>query len=132
MNKQGSMISGLLDTFATLFSIALQYGVPLAKLIDKMKGTRFEPSGFTRHEEIPIAKSIMDYIGRWLEIKFLSNESDIDNEFNEEDEEEETFTPQQQEQKTEYSGDVCKCGGMLVQTGSCTTCRECGEGGGCG
>jgi len=72
--KEGSTISGLLDAFATAISIALQYGVPLATLIDKFSHTRFEPSGFTNNPEIPMAKSIMDYIFRWLASKFLSPE----------------------------------------------------------
>ncbi|HEX9670799.1 MAG TPA: LAGLIDADG family homing endonuclease [Thermoanaerobaculia bacterium] len=72
MAKEGSTISGLMDAFATSISIALQYGVPLQTLIDKFSHTRFEPSGFTKHPEIPIAKSITDYLFRWLASKFLS------------------------------------------------------------
>ena len=75
MAKQGSTISGLMDAFATATSIALQYGVPLATLCDKFAHTRFEPQGFTRNKEIPIAKSITDYIFRWLALKFLPRES---------------------------------------------------------
>jgi ribonucleoside-diphosphate reductase alpha chain len=74
MAKEGSTISGLMDSFATSISIALQYGVPLQTLVDKFSHTRFEPSGFTKHPEIPIAKSITDYIFRWLASKFLSRE----------------------------------------------------------
>jgi len=74
MAKEGSTISGLMDCFATSISIALQYGVPLPVLIRKFVHTRFEPSGFTRNREIPMAKSIMDYIFRWLASKFLSPE----------------------------------------------------------
>ena len=74
MAKEGSTISGLMDAFATSVSIALQYGVPLQTLVDKFSHTRFEPSGFTNNPEIPIAKSIMDYIFRWLASKFLSRE----------------------------------------------------------
>jgi ribonucleoside-diphosphate reductase alpha chain len=77
MAKQGSTISGLMDSFATAISIALQYGVPLQTLVDKFSHTRFEPSGFTKHPEIPIAKSITDYIFRWLASKFLSREDKI-------------------------------------------------------
>src|SRR6202040_1532051 len=72
--KGGSTISGLMDSFATSISIALQYGVPLQTLVDKFTHTRFEPSGFTKNPEIPIAKSITDYIFRWLASKFLSRE----------------------------------------------------------
>ena len=72
MAKEGSTISGLMDAFATSISLALQYGVPLQVLVDKFSHTRFEPSGFTKNPEIPIAKSIIDYIFRWLASKFLS------------------------------------------------------------
>jgi len=74
MAKEGSTISGLMDSFATSISIALQYGVPLQTLVDKFSHTRFEPSGFTKNPEIPIAKSITDYIFRWLASKFMSRE----------------------------------------------------------
>jgi len=70
MAKEGSVIAGLMDSFATSISLALQHGVPLHVLIDKFKGTRFEPSGFTGNQEIPIATSIMDYLFRWLAIRF--------------------------------------------------------------
>ena len=72
MAKEGSTISGLMDSFATAISLALQYGVPLQVLVDKFTHTRFEPSGFTSNPQIPIAKSIMDYIFRWLALKFLT------------------------------------------------------------
>ncbi len=70
MAKEGSVIAGLMDSFATSISLALQHGVPLQVLIEKFKGTRFEPSGFTGNQEIPIATSIMDYLFRWLNIRF--------------------------------------------------------------
>ena len=75
MAKEGSTISGLMDSFATMTSLALQHGVPLQLLVDKFTHTRFEPSGFTKNPEIPMAKSVMDYIFKWLAIKFLSRES---------------------------------------------------------
>ncbi|HVT43542.1 MAG TPA: vitamin B12-dependent ribonucleotide reductase [Thermoanaerobaculia bacterium] len=78
MAKEGSTISGLMDSFATMTSLALQHGVPLQLLVDKFTHTRFEPSGFTKNPEIPMAKSIMDYIFKWLAIKFLSRESQTD------------------------------------------------------
>lgn len=74
MAKEGSVISGLMDAFATSVSLALQYGVPLQVLVDKLSHTRFEPSGYTGNKEIPFAKSIMDYIFRWLALRFLSAE----------------------------------------------------------
>jgi len=71
MAKEGSTISGLMDAFATQTSLALQYGVPLRAMVNKFSHMRFEPSGFTRNQEIPIAKSLVDYIFRWLASKFL-------------------------------------------------------------
>jgi ribonucleoside-diphosphate reductase alpha chain len=74
MAKEGSTISGLMDAFATAISMALQYGVPLEALVEKFSHVRFEPSGFTKNAEIPYAKSITDYIFRWLASKFLPAE----------------------------------------------------------
>jgi ribonucleoside-diphosphate reductase alpha chain len=74
MAKEGSTISGLMDTFATTVSVALQYGVPLHDLVHKFAHVRFEPSGFTANPEIPIAKSIVDYIFRWMGSRFLPPE----------------------------------------------------------
>ena len=71
MAKEGSTVSGLMDTFATSVSLALQYGVPLRDLVNKFAHVRFEPSGFTGNQEIPIAKSIVDYIFRWMGSRFL-------------------------------------------------------------
>ena len=71
MAKEGSTVSGLMDSFATTVSVALQYGVPLRDLVNKFAHVRFEPSGFTGNSEIPIAKSIVDYIFRWLGSRFL-------------------------------------------------------------
>ena len=74
MSKEGSSISGLMDSFATAISLALQYGVPLSTLVDKFIHSRFEPSGFTGNKEIPMAKSVMDYIFRYLALRFLQKE----------------------------------------------------------
>src|SRR5262249_57783572 len=75
MAKEGSTISGFADAFAQAISYALQYGVPLQALVDKFSHVRFEPSGMTRNPEIKFAKSIVDYIFRWLATKFLSPEA---------------------------------------------------------
>jgi ribonucleoside-diphosphate reductase alpha chain len=72
MAKEGSTVSGLMDAFATAVSIALQHGVPLKVLCEKFAHTRFEPSGWTGNEQIGYAKSLMDYIFRWLNLRFLS------------------------------------------------------------
>jgi len=74
MNKEGSVIKGLVDSFATAISIGLQYGVPLKLWVDKFAHVRFEPSGFTQNPQIRVAKSIVDYVFRWLALKFLSLE----------------------------------------------------------
>ena len=70
--KEGSTVSGLMDSFATAVSLALQHGVPMKLMCEKFQHTRFEPAGFTGNPEIPIAKSIMDYIFRWLELRFVT------------------------------------------------------------
>jgi ribonucleoside-diphosphate reductase alpha chain len=72
MAKEGSTISGLMDSFATAISLTLQYGVPLEALVEKFSHMRFEPAGYTKNPEIPIAKSLVDYIFRWLASKFLT------------------------------------------------------------
>jgi ribonucleoside-diphosphate reductase alpha chain len=72
MAKEGSTLSGIMDAFALSVSISLQYGVPLRALVDKFVNARFEPSGYTGNPEIRYAKSIVDYIGRWLGAKFIS------------------------------------------------------------
>ncbi|MCS7109708.1 MAG: vitamin B12-dependent ribonucleotide reductase, partial [Candidatus Micrarchaeota archaeon] len=78
MSKEGSTISGLMDAFATSISIALQYGVPLKTLVKKFVHMRFEPSGYTSHPNIRFAKSLMDYIFRWMALKFLTKEEQIE------------------------------------------------------
>jgi ribonucleoside-diphosphate reductase alpha chain len=74
MAKEGSTVSGLMDSFATAISLSLQHGVPLKVLCEKFAHTRFEPSGWTGNEHIGYAKSIMDYIFRWLQLRFLSGQ----------------------------------------------------------
>ena len=74
MAKEGSTLSGVMDGLALSLSIGLQYGVPLKALVDKLKNTRFEPSGFTQNPEIRYASSILDYLARWLGGKFISSD----------------------------------------------------------
>jgi ribonucleoside-diphosphate reductase alpha chain len=74
MAKEGSTVSGLMDAFATSVSLALQHGVPLKVLCEKFAHTRFEPSGWTGNAQIGYAKSLMDYMFRWLNLRFLSGE----------------------------------------------------------
>src|SRR4029450_10393602 len=93
MAKEGSTISGFADAFAQAISYALQYGVPLQALVDKFSHVRFEPSGMTRNPEIRFAKSIVDYIFRWMAAKFLSPEAQFRAGVN--NREEVTTTPEQ-------------------------------------
>src|SRR5260370_13525871 len=72
MAKGGSTLSGFMDGFALSVSIGLQYGVPVKALVDKFINTRFEPAGYTGHPAIPYAKSVLDYIARWLGGRFIS------------------------------------------------------------
>jgi len=72
MAKAGSTISGLMECFGAVVSVSLQHGVPLKVLCDKLSHTRFEPSGWTGNPELGYAKSIMDYLFRWIELRFLS------------------------------------------------------------
>src|SRR6185295_7407913 len=78
MAKEGSTISGLMDTIGVLTSMAIQYGVPLEVLVQKFSHVRFEPSGFTKNADIPIAKSLIDYIFRFFGLRFLSAEARAD------------------------------------------------------
>ena len=77
MAKDGSVISGLMNTIALMTSVSLQHGVPLEFFVNKFSHIRFEPSGFTNNKDIPIAKSIIDYVFRWLGLQFLPD-SQID------------------------------------------------------
>jgi ribonucleoside-diphosphate reductase alpha chain len=146
MAKEGSTISGLMDAFACATSIALQYGVPLHTLVDKFSHTRFEPSGFTKNPEIPIAKSITDYIFRWLASRYLSRDEKAAAGVILRDE-----PPQLPEAAAEpgaaatiafesskvtflYQQDApsChECGAIMVRNGSCYKCLNCGSTSGC-
>ena len=77
MAKEGSTVGGIMDSFGTALSIALQYGVPLEVLVNKFSHTRFEPMGHTSNKDIRIAKSVVDYIARWLGLTFLSTDSSV-------------------------------------------------------
>ena len=132
MAKQGSVVSGLMDTVATSISMALQYGVPLKVLVDKFSHSRFEPAGFTNNPQIPIAKSIVDYIFRWLGQKFLTVEDQPQPEkaapvtsMQMEDMEKQVF-------QTQADAPPCpECGSIMVRNGSCYKCLNCGSTSGC-
>ena len=145
MAKEGSAISGLMDSFATAISLALQYGVPLKVLIDKFSHTRFEPSGHTGNPEVPYAKSIVDYIFRWLASKFLPREEQVQAGVHVTDKPlsstvqivsvKPAGTPQMNDLKSMYALDdapTCAgCGSIMVRNGSCYKCMNCGETSGC-
>jgi ribonucleoside-diphosphate reductase alpha chain len=149
MAKEGSTISGLMDTIATLTSIALQYGVPLEALVNKFSHVRFEPAGFTKNPEIPMAKSLTDYIFRYLGTRYLDPEQQEaagirspDSPYeepplssslprsaggppNEDDDEGHAFNPQS-------DAPACyDCGAIMVRNGSCYRCLNCGATNGC-
>lgn len=149
MAKEGSTISGLMDTIATLTSIALQYGVPLEALVAKFSHVRFEPSGFTSNPDIPIAKSLTDYIFRYLGIRFLNKSQQkaaglLPSAHDQEPSSElliprrtkgapaqrskdlgHTFNPQS-------DAPACPdCGAIMVRSGSCYECLNCGGTTGC-
>jgi ribonucleoside-diphosphate reductase alpha chain len=158
MSKEGSIISGLMDGFATAVSLALQYGVPLKVLVDKFSHMRFEPSGFTNNERIPIAKSVCDYIFRWLAMKFLPQDEQpttttaetttiapmlekipleseavrrigdaagTASDLQREREEKRIFRQQAD------APPCSECGSIMVRSGSCYKCLNCGATSGC-
>lgn len=139
MSKEGSTISGLMDAFATSVSVALQYGVPLDHLIKKFSHARFEPSGFTGNKQIPIAKSPIDYIFRWIEKMYVGEQKE---ELTEEQEEYfgnhvrdaiETIKNWKEDgnQSYEDSPSCSECGNIMKRSGTCYTCMECGGTSGC-
>ncbi len=134
MAKEGSTISGLMDSFATAVSMALQYGVPLQVLVDKFQHVRFEPSGWTGSQEIPYAKSIMDYIFRWIGSRYISptyKQSEAGETLKLRPTEEE---PQQTLpfQTGTMDAPICaECGSLMTINGSCYKCENCGSTSGC-
>ena len=158
MAKEGSTISGFADAFAQAVSYSLQYGVPLQVLVDKFSHVRFEPSGLTRNPDIRIAKSIVDYVFRWLASKFLSAEAQFEAGVNVENtgpasaDEQLTLTeptlartgdepPKERESadKPRYgivndqdAPPCATCGAIMVRNGTCYKCVNCGATSGCG
>ena len=142
--KEGSTISGLMDTIGILTSMALQYGVPLDVLVSKFSHVRFEPSGFTKNPEIPLAKSLIDYIFRFLGAKFLSPDQHVAVGLGLPDRGESTdraaatalaaidhvveelgFSPQSD------APSCADCGSIMIRNGSCYKCLNCGATSGC-
>jgi ribonucleoside-diphosphate reductase alpha chain len=147
MAKEGSTISGLMDAFATSISMALQYGVPLEALVEKFSHVRFEPSGFTKNPEIPYAKSITDYIFRWLASKFLSAERQeavgVQHSENSLKPHSGPVTPVSVRSdrapeapaaaiRAQFDAPPCHyCGSIMIRNGSCYRCANCGSTSGC-
>jgi ribonucleoside-diphosphate reductase alpha chain len=153
MAKEGSTISGLMDSFATAVSLALQHGVPLRLLVDKFSRMRFEPSGFTGNPEFPRATSVMDYLFRWLGAKFLRTEGD--DEATEDSKPVESPAPTMsavaaspvvvidesgpKPSRSQMYGFLVRtdaptcpeCGSIMVPNGSCHKCTNCGTTSGC-
>lgn len=135
MAKEGSTVSGLMDSFATAVSLALQYGVPLRVLCDKFSHTRFEPSGWSGNPKIGYAKSLADYLFRWLELRFLKGEQGLLFELPKrtQPQREVTSAVEGLGQVVEL-GDApsCQfCGSLMVRNGSCYRCMTCGSTSGC-
>src|SRR5262249_40561247 len=159
MAKEGSTISGFADAFAQAISYALQYGVPLQDLVDKFSHVRFEPSGMTRTPDVRFAKSIVDYIFRWMAAKFLSPEAQFRAGVNNREEVTVT-TPEQLPldvkgmaapsssssfvslaakapasfaaiQNQEDAPPCSTCGSIMVRSGACYKCTNCGTTSGC-
>ena len=143
MAKEGSTVSGLMDAFATAISLSLQYGVPLKVLADKFAHTRFEPSGFTNNPDLPIAKSITDYIFRWLALKFLPAEGETESMMEAEAKKVTAHVPRvsppivaSKEMQSAFLNQAdappCPvCGTITVRNGACYKCHNCGATTGC-
>lgn len=148
ISKEGSVISGLMDSFAKAVSIGLQYGVPLEVLVNKFVHVRFEPYGFTNNPNIRIAKSIVDYLFRWLAMKFLPEEAQRSvgiNVLSATEGAEGSVEPQanlfQTGNKNKILTDtfdnqsdapVCDtCGSIMVRNATCYKCLNCGSSSGC-
>jgi ribonucleoside-diphosphate reductase alpha chain len=134
MAKEGSTISGLMDSFATAVSYALQYGVPLKFFVDKFSHVRFEPSGWTGNPQVPYAKSIMDYIFRWLAAKFLGPEYAIGEAGDAPVLKPTEPDPQQALPFAPAVADApmcAECGSIMTRNGSCYKCGNCGGTSGC-
>ena len=161
MAKEGSTVSGLMDSFALATSIALQHGVPLKLLCEKFAHTRFEPSGWTSNPDIGFAKSIMDYIFRWLQLRFLTGQQQFlfenlrpkqgisgqgpgISEANESSRGLPTPDPRSLNPGSVHAADAlagiidlgdaptCSfCGSIMTRNGSCYRCGSCGSTSGC-
>ena len=135
MSKEGSTISGLMDSFATAVSLGLQYGVPLQSIVDKFSRTRFEPSGWSGHEDIGHASSVLDYIARWLELKFLTEGGQAARPSQDVGQVQQPQQPRAEratQAVIENDAPLChECGTVMVRSGACHKCSNCGATSGC-
>jgi ribonucleoside-diphosphate reductase alpha chain len=134
MAKEGSTISGLMDTLATSISYGLQYGVPLKFFVDKFSHVRFEPSGWTGNQQVPYAKSIIDYIFRWLGARFLGivDPAEAGSTLKLRPTEPEPQQALPFEANVVSDAPLCaECGSMMTRNGSCYKCENCGGTSGC-
>ena len=147
--KEGTTLAGLMNSFMISVSLGLQYGVPLEVYVSKFSHMRFEPSGLTNDADIRVAKSIVDYIFRWMGKKFLTAEQQEEAGIltaevkarlaqayaaGEASEPAHEAPPRGQTalfNTWEDAVECAKCGGRMVRTGSCYTCRDCGTNTGC-
>jgi len=138
MAKVGSTISGIMDSFALAISMTLQYGVPLSVLVEKFTHTRFEPAGYTGNPDIPVAKSIMDYIFQYLGRKFLAEKEpppphSVDDSVEFQPFEEAPEDPDQLPLfDPQADSPACsECGAIMTRNGACYKCENCGSTSGC-
>jgi ribonucleoside-diphosphate reductase alpha chain len=130
ISKEGSTIRGIMDSVAVLTSIALQYGVPLEKLVEKFRNVRFEPHGFTNNPELPQATSIIDYVFRWLESRFAQRGSgnlELGTRPRRKSRRGSSSSPVTAQPSDISTGLACPdCGVILVFAEGCLICRSCG------
>ena len=132
MAKAGSTIAGLMDSFGIAVSLALQYGVPLKVLCDKFSHTRFEPSGWSTVPQIGYAKSLMDYLFRWLALRFLPAVSPPETGAGTSSRVPAPASPSLLETVGDGDAPACKeCGSIMTRNGSCYRCGNCGWTSGC-
>jgi ribonucleoside-diphosphate reductase alpha chain len=136
MAKEGSTIAGLMECFGAVVSVSLQHGVPLRVLCDKLSHTRFEPSGWTGNAELGYAKSIMDYLFRWLELRFLSETQltlfSASGQYGRVPDESGNVVPISSRGLDAGDAPACRsCGALMSPSGSCYVCRNCGGTSGC-
>ena len=124
MAKEGSTISGFADAFAQAISYCLQYGVPLEDLVDKFSHVRFEPSGVTKNPDVRFAKSIVDYIFRWVAAKFQTPEGKA---MVDELARQDLLRNLDPQINTEEAPPCSTCGSIMVRSGVCYKCSNCGH-----